>query len=136
MMIINCAVALVFLLPSSMDAGSVTVSTVDGEEDEEEDQKKQKNSNANGDANEASWPKRVCSILGLVWLFLFVKIITSIANSAARSAQPAILKVCEQQRKLYYMMCTGLNMMCTTNLLYVQLVFFFPFNPCAAPGDQ
>ena len=121
-----------------MDAGSVTVSTVDGEEeggDEEEEEKKQKNSNANGDANEASWPKRVCSILGLVWLFLFVKIITSIANSAARSAQPAILKVCEQQRKLYYMMCTGLNMMCTTNSLYVQLVFF-PFIPCAAPGDQ
>ena len=45
-----------------------------------------------GEKEEKSWHSRVMLVLSLVWLFLFVKIMTSIANSMARSAQPVILK--------------------------------------------
>jgi len=77
------AVALVFLLPKSMDEGMEKVAKgVKGRGGK-------KNS---GEKEEKSWSSRVQLVLSLVWLFLFVKIMTSIANSMARSAQPVILK--------------------------------------------
>lgn len=69
------AVALVFFMPKS----------IDGVDESKTKKKKTKE-------QEAPWLSRVASILALVWLFLFVKMMTSIANSMARSAQPVILK--------------------------------------------
>jgi len=74
------AILLVFLLPSHLDAE-------DKEEDEEEDDDDKEDKE-----KEEPWSRRVMIVLSLVWLFLFVKIVTSIANSMARSAQPVILK--------------------------------------------
>ena len=71
------AILLVFFLPSQLDAEDKEDDDDREEEDEEE---------------EEPWSRRVMVVLSLVWLFLFVKIVTSIANSMARSAQPVILK--------------------------------------------
>ena len=74
------AVALVFLLPSSMD------------EDGSTSEKRSDTEKKKAAASSSSWLSKVSSILSLVWIFLFVKLATSIANSMARSSQPLILK--------------------------------------------
>jgi MFS family permease len=71
------AVALVFLLPSKMD------NNIDESKKSDENKSTKK---------DASWCSKVSSILSLVWIFLFVKLTTSISNSMARSSQPLILK--------------------------------------------
>ena len=72
------AVALVFLLPSSLDEDGNTPEKI--------------NENKKAGASSSSWLSKASSILSLVWIFLFVKLATSVANSMARSSQPLILK--------------------------------------------
>eukprot|EP00944_MAST-04C_sp_MAST-4C-sp1_P000152 g152.t1 len=74
------AVALVFLLPSSLDKDGSTP------------EKRSDTENKKAAASSSSWLSKVSSILSLVWIFLFVKLATSVANSMARSSQPLILK--------------------------------------------
>jgi MFS family permease len=76
------AVALVFALPKSVDEG-VNNNSEDNQQDK---------SGEESEEEEQSWFSRVKLVLSLVWLFLFVKIMTSVANSMAKSAQPVILK--------------------------------------------
>ena len=76
------AILLVFFLPSQLDA----------EDKEEEDDREDADDSEEDEEEEEPWSRRVMVVLSLVWLFLFVKIVTSIANSMARSAQPVILK--------------------------------------------
>jgi MFS family permease len=75
-------VALVFALPESIDAAA--------EVEPESSKKEKKSQNSSGASS--SWIGGVWSVLSLVWLYLFVKLVSSIGNSMARSAQPLILK--------------------------------------------
>ena len=74
------AVALVFFLPATMDNN-------DDESKKSDAEKKKSDKN-----NNTSWFGKVSTILSMVWVFLFVKLATSISNSMARSSQPLILK--------------------------------------------
>lgn len=73
------AIAMVFLLPKELDS----VELVLEKEKKKEEEKK---------VILPSWLNRTRELLNVVALGLFVKIITSISNSLAKSAQPIILK--------------------------------------------
>lgn len=89
------AAALVFTLPASIDMCSTNSST-DKENTEspvkDENEKAQDETEEQSSTPPTTWIQRALSIIQLVWLYLFVKIITSVANSMAKSAQPLILK--------------------------------------------
>ena len=73
------AAALVLLLPAAVDGGSEATTT-------------KKKSKAEVAADSGKLWSRVGGVLQLVWVLLFVRVFTSIANSMSRSAQPLILK--------------------------------------------
>jgi OCT family organic cation transporter-like MFS transporter 18 len=87
------AIALVFFLPAAVDGDVASSSSSSSSSASVSSAQNTEGSKAEvAAAAQQSWPRRVVAILALVWLFLFVKIVTSIANSMARSAQPVILK--------------------------------------------
>lgn len=90
----------VFLLPAnidSVDSGLTkekkkTEAVVKEEKETDVETTKSENDCSKTQTPALSWLNRAKLILSLVWLFLFVKVVTSISNSMVRSAQPLILK--------------------------------------------
>lgn len=74
------AAMLVMLLPAKLDNAQSKAADLKAQEAEMEADSKR------------SWGSKAGKILGLVGLYLFVKIGTGVANSMARSAQPVIFK--------------------------------------------
>ena len=71
-------VLLSFFLPSKMDTSKPVEPAKANEKNDTE--------------SSTTWTERTRTILSLAWLFLFTKLVTSIANSMARSVQPIVLK--------------------------------------------
>ena len=71
----------IFCLPSNMD---------DKKEDSEDKIRKERGNISNHSSSK--WIDNVLLIFNLVWVFIFVKTVTSIANSMVSSQQPLILK--------------------------------------------
>ena len=75
------ALLVIFCLPSNID---------DKKEDSEEKIRKERGNISN--PSSSKWIDNVFLIFNLVWVFIFVKTVTSIANSMVSSQQPLILK--------------------------------------------
>lgn len=94
------AVGLVLVLPTSIDKATTTVEAAEDAADDAadaDDATKAKGGKNEKDgiydsAQQGSWISRVASILGVVWIYLFVKVVSGVANSAAATAQPLVLK--------------------------------------------
>ena len=75
-------ILVLFCLPENMDE----------KKDEEEDKDRKTKRKSSTNVLESKWIDNVFSIINLVWVFIFVKTVTSIANSMVSSQQPLILK--------------------------------------------
>mmetsp|Transcript_19350 Transcript_19350/g.31527 ORF Transcript_19350/g.31527 Transcript_19350/m.31527 type:complete len:355 (-) Transcript_19350:596-1660(-) len=74
------AAGLVALLPSDLGKRKAPAKKKDEEE------------TSSGKQESISWVQRAKEVVALVWLYLFVKVVTSVANSMASASQPLILK--------------------------------------------
>merc|ERR1711990_535233 len=82
------AAALCLLLPTDLDKASASGAAVADTAATGKPPAQAKDASK----NTLSWPVAVKTVMGLVWLYLFSKISTGIANSIARSSQPIVLK--------------------------------------------
>lgn len=80
------AVGLVLLLPKSIDEASAADDDVKAKEGSQQQQQ------GSQQQQQGSWISRVLSIIGVVWIYLLVKVVSGVANSAASTAQPLVLK--------------------------------------------
>jgi len=88
---IGCLMAAVLclFLPGDLDAPSQKEG---GEENKKTMESKEPKGASKEEKGQLQWPKAAQLIMSLVWLYLFTKVVTGVANSMSRSALPLILK--------------------------------------------